>query len=132
MLVTSSRFRRRALSRGISLPLSLLLCSGFASSQGASKPLEGHSGHGEVFNEGPRQAAHLLPGCGSIDFAVSVAKPRSRALFNQGMGQLHGFRYFEAERSFRQVAALEPGCAMAYWGMGMANVDNEARARGFA
>src|SRR5690606_26137555 len=51
--------------------------------------------------------------------------------FNQGIGQLHGFWYFEAERSFRQAAALEPGCAMAYWGMAMANFENEKRARGF-
>ncbi|MDB6004928.1 MAG: alkyl hydroperoxide reductase/Thiol specific antioxidant/Mal allergen, partial [Prosthecobacter sp.] len=37
----------------------------------------------------------------------------------------------EAERSFRQVAAIDPDCAMAYWGMSMANVNNERRARAF-
>jgi hypothetical protein len=30
--------------------------------------------------------------------------------------------YFEAERSFRQAATIDPDCAMAYWGMTMANV----------
>ena len=28
------------------------------------KPLDGQSSHGEAFNEGPRQAAVLLPGTG--------------------------------------------------------------------
>ena len=44
---------------------------------------------------------------------------------------MHGFWYFEAERSFRQVAALDPDCAMAYWGMAMANANNEKRAKAF-
>ncbi len=45
--------------------------------------------------------------------------------FDQGVCQLHGFWYFEAERSFRQVAAVDPDCAMAYWGMARANTLNE-------
>ena len=49
----------------------------------------------------------------------------------QGVSQLHGFWYFEAERSFRQVAAIDPDCAMAYWGMAMANVNNKKRATEF-
>src|SRR5690606_17627931 len=34
----------------------------------------------------------------------------------------------EAERSFRQVAKLQPDCAMAYWGMALANVESVPRA----
>src|SRR5207245_947720 len=37
----------------------------------------------------------------------------------------------EAERSFRQVAAFDTNCAMAYWGMAMANVNNSERAASF-
>ena len=44
------------------------------------------------------------------------------------MGQLHGFWYFEAERTFRQVVKIDPDCAMAYWGMTLANVNNRERA----
>ena len=43
----------------------------------------------------------------------------------QGIGQLHGFWYFEAERSFRQAAALDPDCAIAYWGASKANGGNK-------
>ena len=28
--------------------------------------LAGHSAHGEAFNEGPRQAAYLMPGMGNV------------------------------------------------------------------
>lgn len=91
----------------------------------------GHSSHGEAFNEGPRQKAHLMGGTGKVDFPVSTKNPQAQEFFSQGVGQLHGFWYFEAERSFRQVAALDSDCAMAYWGMAMANFGNEERARGF-
>ena len=92
----------------------------------------GHSANGEAFNEGPRQAAVLMPGCGdAVKFPISSKQAEAQKFFTQGIGQLHGFWYYEAERSFRQVAALDPGCAMAYWGMSMANVNNEKRASAF-
>lgn len=100
-------------------------------SQPASEPLAGHSLHGEAFNEGPRQAAYLMQGTGRVHFPVTTANADARRFIEQGVGQLHGFWYFEAERSFRQAAALDPDCAIAYWGMAMANVNNEKRARAF-
>jgi peroxiredoxin len=93
--------------------------------------LPGHSQHGEAFNEGPRQAAVLIPGCGKVSFPITTKKPEAQQFFNQGVGQLHGFWYYEAERTFRQVATLDKECAMAFWGMAMANVNNEKRAREF-
>jgi peroxiredoxin/tetratricopeptide (TPR) repeat protein len=111
---------------------SLLLLSAFAiGSLQAADPLPGHSVHGEAFNEGPRQEAHFMAGKGKVNFPVTTAKPLAQRFFNQGIGQLHGFWFFEAERSFRQVAKLDPDCAMTYWGMAMANLNNEKRARSF-
>jgi peroxiredoxin len=110
----------------------LLLLSALAiGSLQAADPLPGHSVHGEAFNEGPRQEAHFMAGTGKVSFPVTTAKPLAQRFFNQGIGQLHGFWFFEAERSFRQVAKLDPVCALAYWGMAMANLNNEKRARGF-
>jgi len=87
--------------------------------------------HGSAFDEGPRTAAYLMGNTGKVHFPVSTSMPLAQQFFDQGIGQLHGFWYLEAERSFRQVAALDPDCAMAYWGMAMANVDNESRAKPF-
>jgi peroxiredoxin len=94
-------------------------------------PRAGHSLHGEAFNEGPRQKAYLMEGMPKIDFPITSQNPEAQPFFNQGIGQLHGFLYFEAERTFRQVAALDTNCAMAYWGIAMANVQNEKRAKQF-
>ena len=92
---------------------------------------EGHSLHGEVFNEGPRQAAYLMPGMGNVHFPVTCSDDLVQRFMDQGVAQLHGFWYYEAERSFRQAAVLDPDCAMTYWGMAMANTTNTERARKF-
>src|SRR5579859_1800317 len=94
-------------------------------------PTHGHSLMGDVFNEGPRQRAYLMKGTGSVHFPITTRSRAAQRFFDQGVGQLHGFWYFEAERSFREVSVLDPDCAAAYWGMAMANTDNEERARGF-
>ena len=102
-----------------------------ASDEETKEILEGHSYHGGAFNEGPRQAAYLMGDTGKVEFDITTDSSKAKKFFLQGIGQLHGFWYFEAERSFRQVAAIDPDCAIAYWGMAMANIDNEKRARGF-
>ncbi|MCC6511319.1 MAG: redoxin domain-containing protein [Pirellulaceae bacterium] len=103
-----------------------------AAEQKADKaPEPGHSMHGETFDEGPRQAAYLMQGMGNIQFAITTKNEDTKKFFNQGVAQLHGFWYYEAERSFRQASMLDPECAMCYWGMAMANVNNRKRAEGF-
>lgn len=99
----------------------------------AAEPTYGHSRHGGEFDEGPRQAACLMHGLGGhVHFPVPGLGAEAQRYFDQGVTQQHGFWYYEAERSFRQVALLQPDCAMAYWGMAMANVENHRRAAGFA
>ncbi len=91
----------------------------------------GHSMHGQVFNEGPRRRARLMAGMPEIRFQITTTNDLARAFFLQGVGQLHGFWYLEAERSFRESASRDTNCAMAYWGMAMANASNPTRAAGF-
>ncbi len=93
--------------------------------------LEGHSFHGDAFNEGPRQRAYLMGGTGNVRFPVTTTSEEAQDFINQGVGQLHGFWDLEAERSFRQAAALDKDCAMAYWGAAWASVSNRERAQGF-
>ena len=95
------------------------------------KPRFGHSAHGEAFDEGPRQAATLLPSMGNVHFAVTTKSDEAAKFFDQGVAQLHGFWYYEAERSFRQVLKLDPDCAMGYWGLTLSNQNNEKRSAEF-
>jgi peroxiredoxin len=118
------------------LPITFVCASGPLhplAAEDAAKPQTpaGHSLHGEVFNEGPRQKAYLMGNTGNVTIKVTTKSAEAQKFFDQGLGQLHGFWYFEAERSFRQAAALDPDCAMAYWGMAMANRENNKRGRGF-
>ena len=57
----------------------------------------GQSLHGEAYNEGPRQQAHLMSGMGNVHFPIATRNPLAQKFFDQGIGQLHGFFYFESE-----------------------------------
>jgi peroxiredoxin len=94
--------------------------------------MTGRSEHGPAFDSGPRRAAEKLNGSGVVNFPISTKSREAQAFITQGVGLLHGFWYYEAERSFRQAAAIDPDCAMAFWGMALANFDdNETRAKAF-
>ncbi|MBL8725053.1 MAG: redoxin domain-containing protein [Planctomycetes bacterium] len=114
------------------LPFSMLLLAALAPAQHRA-PDPGHSQHGTTFDAGPRQAAFAMPGMSAqVHLPIAGLSPEAQVLFDQGLCQLHGFWFFEGERSFRQVAKLHPECAMAYWGMAMCNAEAPERAAGFA
>ncbi len=119
-----------------SINITILLATISLRLANASEPetediLAGHSFHGEAFNDGPRQAAYLMPGLAGISFPASTDSERAQQFINQGVAQLHGFWYYEAERSFRQASMLDPDCAICYWGMAQANIENRSRAQKF-
>ena len=68
----------------------------------------------------PPAAAKLLDGMGKVNFPITTNSREAQAFFNQGVAQLYGFWFIEAERSFQQAAKLDPRAAMAYWGIAMA------------
>jgi tetratricopeptide (TPR) repeat protein len=59
-----------------------------------------------------------LRAAGTIDFKVSCAT-EVRPEFTRGVALLHSFFYEEARRIFTEVAATDPNCAMAQWGIAM-------------
>src|SRR5579872_2095584 len=110
--------------RQFSLPVILLagvFVETWCGSAFAHEPLPGRSRHGEAFDRGPRQNAYLMGGTGNVHFAVSSKNPLVQKFIEQGVGQLHGFWFVEAERSFRKALELDPNCGIAYWGMAVAN-----------
>ena len=120
--ITSRRIRISLLSFGLAASL-------IGAATESAEP--GHSHQGDSFNEGPRQMSGLIGATGKATIPIETSWDQGQAYFDQGLGQLHGFWYYEAERSFRQIAAHDPNCAMAYWGMAMANWENPERAKGF-
>ncbi|HKP13539.1 MAG TPA: hypothetical protein VJZ91_15570 [Blastocatellia bacterium] len=57
---------------------------------------------------------------GRVNFSVSC-NPQARRQFNRAVAWLHSFEYEEAEKAFNEVAAADPRCGMAYWGIAMSN-----------
>ncbi len=60
--------------------------------------------------------ASLLEGLGDYRFAVSSRHPEVQRWFDQGLMLTYGFNHDAAERSFLKAAALDPACAMCWWG----------------
>ena len=65
------------------------------------------------------QIAPRLQNLGDYKHPVTTSSPRAQLFFNQGLTLTFGFNHREAARSFREVARLDPDCAMAYWGQAL-------------
>src|SRR5690349_3811859 len=63
-----------------------------------------------------QQRAPILEGLGNHVFPVTTTSPEAQQYFNQGLVLAYGFNHEEAHRSFMYATALDPECAMAYWG----------------
>lgn len=69
-----------------------------------------HESHGG----GPLSTAQV----GTVDFQTSCA-PAVKADMNRAVALLHSFWFPEARQEFEGVAAKDPGCAIAYWGVAL-------------
>lgn len=93
--------------------VSLLICIVFSFSTAASQDVKPR-GDGQHLFEG--QFAPLLEGMGDFEHTISTNDTLAQVFFNQGFVLLYGFNHEEANRTFRQVAALDPDNPMAWWG----------------
>lgn len=62
----------------------------------------------------------LYKGLGIWRHPISATNAEAQKFFDQGLTLLYGFNRYEALRSFRKAAELDPRAAMAYWGLAMA------------
>jgi hypothetical protein len=79
----------------------------YEESEAASKPGPG----GEL--------APKLQNLGRHAFKITTKSKQAQLFFNQGINLTYGFNHAEAGRAFREVARLDPSCAMAYWGQAL-------------
>ena len=100
-------------------------------SKDSDEPAWGHSHRGVAYDAGPRQKPWLMEGIGEAPFPITTAHPEVQQWFDQGNALLHGFWWFEAERTFRWCLKLDPECAMAYWGLARAVERDKKRSRTF-
>jgi len=62
----------------------------------------------------------LYDGLGSYSRKVTTNSAEAQRYFDQGFGFLHGFNHRAAIRAFQQAVEIDPGCAMAHWGIALA------------
>nr|MDQ5872630.1 hypothetical protein [Acidobacteriota bacterium] len=55
---------------------------------------------------------------GTVRFPISCGAAAQRK-FNVALAMLHSFWYAKSEKAFSDIAAADPGCAMAHWGVAM-------------
>jgi len=82
--------------------LVLVLC--LAPAARSAGPESGHHGAGDAL--------------GAVRFEAPCA-PAVRADFDRAVGLLHHMMYVEAKRAFEEIAAKDPECGMARWGIAM-------------
>jgi tetratricopeptide (TPR) repeat protein len=72
-------------------------------------------------NAGPSESVHSHPvpeKLGTVHFETSCAAA-VQSQFDRAVALLHSFTYEIAAKEFSAIAARDPGCAMAHWGVAM-------------
>ena len=63
----------------------------------------------------------IIPGTGNHTRRITTESTEAQKFFDQGLNLMYAFNKYEAEISFRTAAAKDPECAMAWWGIALAN-----------
>lgn len=102
---------------------------------GCAKDSSGHAIRNESGTSAAPQA-RLFEGLGSHHRRITTTSPEAQKYFDQGLTWAYAFNHDEAIRSFGRAAELDSSCAMAWWGVALANgphinnpVMDEARSR---
>lgn len=66
-----------------------------------------------------QEEAILFDGMGPHRMPVTTSSREAQAFFDQGLTWAYAFNHDEAIRSFQAAADLDPGCAMAWWGIAL-------------
>ncbi len=74
------------------------------------------------FAEEPEKpAVPLFDGLGKHSHKIETKDPQAQRYFDQGLMFMFAYNHAEGVRAFREVARLDPDCAMAYWGIALAS-----------
>ncbi len=86
-----------------------------------------HKGHADAgYKMTPMAPPPLRTGIGTTALEMTTKSPEALKYFKQGVALLHCFWDFEAYRSFKEAARIDPGAAMAYWGIVQSIADYKA------
>lgn len=113
---------------GMHLKYSLLVGLALVSAPAGASAQDSLAGEAEHLRI-TRPPVALVKSAAHVDFAIACRNEATQAYFNQGVAMLHALDAKAADRAFYEAAAREPECAMAWWGLAMANSENQVLAR---
>jgi tetratricopeptide (TPR) repeat protein len=58
----------------------------------------------------------LADNLGTLHYPITTSVPLAQQFFNQGLRLTYAFNHGEALRAYRKARALDPDCALCYWG----------------
>ena len=58
----------------------------------------------------------LWEGLGTLSYPITTNNEMAQRYFDQGLRLAYAFNHPEAQRAFKKAQALDPGCAMCFWG----------------
>ena len=58
----------------------------------------------------------LWEGLGTLSYPITTDNELAQRYFDQGLRLAYAFNHPEAHRAFKKAQALDPGCAMCFWG----------------
>ena len=101
--------------------LSGAVCSGRTAEAGSvlRERLRIAAAHAATVDGAPGQIP-LVEGLGAIHRPVTTESPAAQRYFDQGLAFAYGFNHDAAIRSFRAAQAIDPTCAMCFWGEALA------------
>ncbi|HSQ58157.1 MAG TPA: hypothetical protein VLM40_20705 [Gemmata sp.] len=71
--------------------------------------------------EPAKASVALFEGLGKHSRTIATTNPEAQKYFDQGLNFMFAFNHDEAVRAFRQATAIDPHCAMGYWGEALAS-----------
>jgi tetratricopeptide (TPR) repeat protein len=86
--------------------------------QNSADPHQGHSLDVSRMTSTPG-VQPLFQNLGNYQHRISTRHPLAQRYFNQGLILAYGFNHAAAARAFKQAIALDPNCAMCYWGVAL-------------
>ena len=78
-------------------------------------PMPAPAGPGPTLADWAR-GAQLFDNLGSYTRKITTGSAQAQAYFDQGLRLIYAFNHDEATRAFAAAVAVDPACAMCYWG----------------
>jgi hypothetical protein len=76
--------------------------------------------NGQHQHDASKSSAAPLAALGITSMSFRQPIPEAQRYFDQGLSLIYAFNHEESAKAFRRSAELDPGLAMAYWGVALA------------